>query len=209
MEKEYICLTSLTRAKWNFPLNFRTMRKLSDLYSGIFQNSLTCAKWNFPLNFRTMRKLSDLYSGIFQTQSSGCASGVDLFRNFTKLKILNIWIVKYLLNCKRYLSYNFQIFQKISECWVLENLDVHLERTTSELEFWNFQHAFLEFSEYTEISTCFFYSFQNILKISICFFIVFNTLFQYAFNMHYRFQHALKFSTHFQTWKFETFTVKL
>ena len=27
-------------------------------------------KWNFPLNFRTMRKLSDLYSGIFQTQSS-------------------------------------------------------------------------------------------------------------------------------------------
>ena len=47
-------------------------------------------KWNFPLNFRTMHKLSDLYSGIFQTQSSGCASGVDLFRNFTKLKILNI-----------------------------------------------------------------------------------------------------------------------
>ena len=34
----YICLTSLTRAKWNFPLNFCTMRKLSDLYSGIFQN---------------------------------------------------------------------------------------------------------------------------------------------------------------------------
>ena len=46
-------------------------------------------KWNFPLNFRTMRKLSDLYSGIFQTQSSGCASGVNYFRNFTKLKNLN------------------------------------------------------------------------------------------------------------------------
>ena len=61
-----ICLTLLTRAKWNFPLNFCTMHKLSDLYSGIFQNSLTCAKWNFPLNFHTMRKLSDLYSGIFQ-----------------------------------------------------------------------------------------------------------------------------------------------
>ena len=29
----YICLTSLTRAKWSFPLNFRTMRKLPDLYS--------------------------------------------------------------------------------------------------------------------------------------------------------------------------------
>ena len=91
-------------------------------------------KWNFPLNFCTLHKLSEHYSGIFQTQSSGCASGLDHFRNFTKLKILNIWIVKYLLNCKRYLSYNFQIFQKISECWVLENLDVHLERTTSELE---------------------------------------------------------------------------
>ena len=50
-------------------------------------------KWNFPLNFRTMRKLSDLYSGIFPElliiQSSGCASGVDYFRNFTKLKNLN------------------------------------------------------------------------------------------------------------------------
>ena len=121
-------------------------------------------KWNFPLNFRTMRKLSDLYSGIFQTQSSGCASGVDLFRNFTKLKILNIWIVKYLLNCKRYLSYNFWIFQKISEYWVLENLDVHLEWTTSELEFWNFQHAFLQFSEHTEISTCFFTVFRTCWK---------------------------------------------
>ena len=151
------------------PLNFRTMRKLSDLYSGIFQNSLTCAKWNFPLNFRSMRKLSDLYSGIFQTQSSGCASGVDLFRNFTKLKILNIWIVKYLLNCKRYLSYNFQIFQKISECWVLENLDVHLEWTTSELEFWNFQHAFLQFSEHTEISTCFFTVFRTYWKFQHAF----------------------------------------
>ena len=47
-------------------------------------------KWNFPLNFHTMRKLSERYSGIFQTQSSGCASGVDHFRNFTKLKNLNI-----------------------------------------------------------------------------------------------------------------------
>ena len=45
---------------------------------------------NFPLNFRTMHKLSELYSGIFQTQSSGCVSGLDHFRNFTNLKILNI-----------------------------------------------------------------------------------------------------------------------
>ena len=52
------------------------------------QNQRT--KWNFPLNFRTMRKLSELYSGIFQTQSSGCVSGLDHFRNFTNLKILNI-----------------------------------------------------------------------------------------------------------------------
>ena len=41
-------------------------------------------------NFRTMRKLSDLYSRIFQTQSSGCVSGLDHFTNFTNLKILNI-----------------------------------------------------------------------------------------------------------------------
>ena len=64
---------------------------MMDLYISLrlrVQNRRT--KWNFPLNFQTMRKLSDLYSGIFQTQSSGCASGVDLFRNFTKLKILNI-----------------------------------------------------------------------------------------------------------------------
>ena len=47
-------------------------------------------KWNFPLNFRTMRKLSHLYSGIFQTQSSGCVSRLDHFRNFTNLKILII-----------------------------------------------------------------------------------------------------------------------
>ena len=129
-------------------------------------------KWNFPLNFQTMRKLSDLYSRIFQTQSSGCASGVDLFRNFTNLKILNIWIVKYLLNCKRYLSYNFWIFQKISECWVLENLDVHLERTTSELEFWNFQHDFYSFQNILKFQHDFL-QFQNMLKISTCFFIVF------------------------------------
>ena len=47
-------------------------------------------KWNFPLYFRTMRKLSELYFGIFQTQSSGCVSGLDHFRNFRNLKILNI-----------------------------------------------------------------------------------------------------------------------
>ena len=38
----------------------------------------------------TMRKLSECYSRIFQTQSSGCVSGLDHFRNFTNLKILNI-----------------------------------------------------------------------------------------------------------------------
>ena len=145
-------------------------------------------KWNFLLNFQTMRRLSDLYSRIFQTQSSGCASDVDLFRNFTKLKILNIWIVKYLLNCKRYLSYNFRIFQKISECWVLENLDVHLERTTSDLEFWNFQHAFLVFRTYWNFNMLF-YSFQNMLKISTCFFYSF----QHSFSI--CFQHALQIST--------------
>ena len=31
-KQAYICLT------WNFPLNFHTMRKLSECYSEIFQN---------------------------------------------------------------------------------------------------------------------------------------------------------------------------
>ena len=133
-------------------------------------------KWNFQLNFRTMCKLSDLYSGIFQTQSSGCASGVDLFRNFTKLKILNIWIVKYLLNCKRYLSYNFRIFQKISECWVSRIWmciwNGPLQTLNSEIfnmlfySFQNilkFQHAFLQFSEHAENFNMLFYSFHCML----------------------------------------------
>ena len=105
---------SLSRVSNSSTIYFAYVKKLRHLL------------WIVHVNEKTF----DLYSGIFQIQSSGCASGVDLFRNFTKLKILNIWIVKYLLNCKRYLSYNFRIFQKISECWVLENLDVHLERTT-------------------------------------------------------------------------------
>ena len=49
-------------------------------------------KWNFPLNFCTMRKLSAVFQNIPELlviQSSGCASGVDYFRNFTKLKNLN------------------------------------------------------------------------------------------------------------------------
>ena len=143
------CIQHTTRGQSNFPWSKLCCCYIFIVLKYWWQNSITAyiyvslrlrmqnwrKKWNFPLNFHTMCKLSDLYSGIFQTQSSGCASGVDHFRNFTKLKILNIWIVKYLLNCKRYLSYNFRIFQKISECWLLENLDVHLERTTSELEF--------------------------------------------------------------------------
>ena len=171
-------------SKWNFLLNFRTMRKLSDLYSGILKNSLTCAKWNFPLNFHTMRKLSDLYPGIFQTQSSGCVSGVDLFRNFTKLKILNIWIVKYLLNCKRYLSYNFQIFQKNFR--MLSTRESGCASGTDHFRTWilKFSTCFFTFFRTYWNFNMLFYSFQNILKISTCFFIVFNTLFQYAFNMH-------------------------
>ena len=51
-------------------------------------------------------------------------------------------------------------------------------------------------------------NFNTCHKVWWCFFRT-STRFQYAFNMHYRFQHALKFSTHFQTWKFETFTVTL
>ena len=59
---------------------------------------------------------------------------MDYFRNFTKLKNLNFEIVKYILKCKRYISNNSRIFQKMSEQWVLKNLDIHLEQTISELE---------------------------------------------------------------------------
>ena len=123
------------------------------------------------------------------------------------------------------MHYSFQNILKFSTCFFT------VFRT-----FWNFQHVFLQFSEHTEIFNMLFHSFQNMLKFSTCFFTVFrtywnfqhafsqfsehaeifnmlffivlNTLFQYAYNMYYRFQHALKFSTHFQTWKFKTFTVK-
>ena len=126
-------------------------------------------KWNFPLNFRTMRKLSDLYSRIFQTQSSGCASGVDLFRNFTKLKILNIWIVKYLLNCKRYLSYNFRIFQKNFR--MLSTRESGCASGTDHFRTWilKFSTCFLQFSEHTEISTWFFTVFRTCWKFQHAF----------------------------------------
>ena len=160
----HIYVTARISGEAYVSLRLRVQNGISRLISALCVNCLI----SIP---RTMRKLSDLYSGIFQTQSSGCASGVDLFRNFTKLKILNIWIVKYLLNCKRYLSYNFRIFQKISECWVLE-------RTTSGLcilEFstcfftdlqniLKFQHAFLQFSEHAENFNMLFYMFSTHFK---------------------------------------------
>ena len=64
------------------PVRYSRIVHILSIFQCICLTSLTRAKWNFPLNFQTMRKLSDLYSGIFQTQSSGCASGVDLFRKF-------------------------------------------------------------------------------------------------------------------------------
>ena len=116
--------------------------------------------------------ISRLISGL----CINCLISIPEYSRLNHLDVhLNIWIVKYPLNCKRYLSYNFGIFQKISECWVLENLDVHLEWTTSDLEFWNFQHAFLQFSEHAENFNMLFYSFQH--SFSICF------------------QHALQIST--------------
>ena len=77
-------------------------------------------------------------------------------------------------------------------------------------EILNTQHAFLQFSEHSEIFNMLFYSFQNILKFSTCFFTVFRTYwnFQHAFlqfsehseifNMlFYSFQNILKYSTCF------------
>ena len=44
-------------------------------------------------------------------------------------------MVKYLLNCKDTSHTILEYSRKISECWVLKNLDVYLEQITSELEF--------------------------------------------------------------------------
>ena len=57
-----------------------------------------------------------------------------------KLEKSKIWpfcfhLVKYLLSCKDTSHTILEYSRKISECWVLKNLDVHLEQTTSELEF--------------------------------------------------------------------------
>ena len=114
------------------------------------------------------------------------------------------------------MPWNFQHVFNIP--WNIQHSFEHALQFSTCAEILNTQHA-LQFSEHSEIFNMLFYSFQNILKfqhaflqfsehteISTCFFIVFNTLFQYAFNMHYRFQHALKFSTHViysvpQIWK--------
>ena len=53
-------------------LNFNGCKIINNVFVLLrlrVQNRRT--KWNFPLNFRTMRKLSELYSRIFQTQLSG------------------------------------------------------------------------------------------------------------------------------------------
>ena len=60
---------NLFRMKLQFPVLSSCCEAIYVLLRLRVQNRRT--KWNFPLNFRTMRKLSELYSGIFQTQSSG------------------------------------------------------------------------------------------------------------------------------------------
>ena len=133
------------------------------------------------------------------------------------------------------MHYSFQHMLKFSTCYFqyILQFSTHLEIFNIVLNLhYSFQHAL-------KLSTYFFnrrYSFQNMLKCSTCFFTVFTTCwkFQHAFlqfsehaenfNMlFYTFQHSfsicfqnvLQISTHSeifktrQTWKFETFTVKL
>ena len=57
-----------------------------------------------------------------------------LLQKLQKVKNLTIQVVKYLLNCKDTSHTILEISRKISECWILKNLDVHLEQTISELE---------------------------------------------------------------------------
>ena len=140
--------------------------------------------FNTPQNFDIAFNMCSTHAEIFNM----------LFQQFsTHIIVLNM-------------PWNFQ--HVFNTPWNIQHSFEHALQFSTYAEILNTQHA-LQFSEHSEIFNMLFYSFQNMLKILICFFIVFNTLFQYAFNMHCRFQHALKFSTHFQTWKFETFTVKL
>ena len=57
-----------------------------------------------------------------------------LLQKLQKIKNLTIQIVKYLLNCKDTSHTILKISRKISQCWILKNLDVHLEQTITELE---------------------------------------------------------------------------
>ena len=178
-----------------------------------------------------------VYSGIFHTSTRFSISGfqhaltVNIFNTCLKfwhsfLHALQFSTYAEIFNMLFYsfqnMPWNFQhAFLQFSEHSEISTCFFTVFRTCAEIL--NTQHAFLQFSEHSEIFNMLFlqfsehseifnmlfHSFQNMLKFSTCFFIVLNTLFQYAYNMHYRFQHALKFSTHFQTWKFKTFTVKL
>ena len=132
------------------------------------------------------------------------------------------YMLKFSTCCFNIVFYTYYSFHM--PCNIQHSFEHALQFSTC-AEILNTQHA-LQFSEHSEIFNMPFYSFQNILKFSTCFFTVFrtycnfqhaflqfseqveistcfyivlNTLFQYAFNMHYRFQHALKFLTHFQT----------
>ena len=57
-----------------------------------------------------------------------------LLQKLYKIKKSELLNSKVYSKCKRYISNNSRIFQKISERWVLKNLDIHLEQTISELE---------------------------------------------------------------------------
>ena len=106
LKKAPVKFLPLRKLSRKVPVQFMPLRKLSgkfhlllQFYTNSWKHTYVSlrlrvqnqrTKWNFLLNFHTMRKLSELYSEIFQTQSSGWVSGLDHFRNFTNLKILNI-----------------------------------------------------------------------------------------------------------------------
>ena len=217
------------------PLNFNTHRKLwwwffhiSTVFNTVFNmvfNMPNINIFNTPWNFDVVFNMH--YSFQHTLKCSTCCFNIVLNLHYSFQHTLKCSTCCFNIVFNTY--YSFQHALKFSRCFfntpwnIQHSFELALQFLTCTETFNTlFQHA-LQFSEHNEMFNIVFYSFQNMLKISTCFFTVFrtcwkfqhafftvfNTLFQYVFKMCYRFQHTLKFSTHFQTWKCETFRVKL
>ena len=192
---------------FSFSINYQLLFQHS--FQHILQFSTCLEIWNMFLNtpwniqhsFELALQFSthtEIFNMLFQH------SFQHILQFSTCLEIFNMFF-----NTPWNIQHSFELALQFSTCAEIFNtLFQHVLQFSEHAEIFS-TCFFLQFSEHVENFNMLFYSFQNMLKISKYFFMVFNTLFQYVFKMCYRFQHTLKFSIHFQTWKFEIFTVKL